>query len=110
MKRILFILLLLVIGLSLMEVPRSKAADEATTFQTTEYATIRWAGRENTHLIRPNGKVDKLRPLLEKFPHPAGVDERAYYMNIAMNSLAREGYEFAGMTSDEIVMKRPIQK
>jgi hypothetical protein len=88
---------------------RSRAADEAT-FQTTEYATIRWGGRENTRLIRPNGKVENLRTILEKYPRPEGFDDRSYYLNIAMNAAAREGYEFAGMTSDEIVMKRVIPK
>ena len=24
----------------------------------SEYATIRWAGRENTHVVRPGGKVE----------------------------------------------------
>ncbi len=37
------------------------------------------------------------------------VDERAFYMNLAMNGLTKEGFEFAGMTSDEIVMKRSLK-
>jgi hypothetical protein len=28
---------------------------------------------------------------------------------IAMNAVAKEGFEFAGMTPDEIVMRREIQ-
>jgi hypothetical protein len=31
-------------------------------------------------------------------------------MNIAMNGLTKEGWEFAGMTHDEIVMKRTLAK
>jgi hypothetical protein len=84
---------------------------EPSTFQLAEFATIRWAGRDNTHLIRPNGRVEKLRPLFERFPRPeGGIDDRAYYMSIAMNTVAKEGYEFAGMTSDEIVMRRPVAR
>ena len=29
-------------------------------------------------------------------------------MNIAMNAVAKEGFEFAGMTNDEIVMRRAV--
>jgi hypothetical protein len=87
---------------------RSRAAD-ASSFQTFEYATIRWSGRENTHLIRPSGKVEPLGTLLMKAQRPDRTDERSFYMNIALNALAKEGYEFAGMTSDEIVMKRSIR-
>jgi hypothetical protein len=31
-------------------------------------------------------------------------------MNIAMNALAKEGYEFAGMSSDDIIMKRAVHQ
>jgi hypothetical protein len=85
-------------------------ATEPTTFQVVEFATIRWQGRENTHVIRPNGKVEKLRALFERVPRPDGIDDRSYYMSIAINAVAKEGYELAGMTPDEFVMKRPVAK
>ncbi len=88
---------------------KAKAAD-TSGFQTYEYATIRWGGRENTHLIRPNGKAEMLGPLLNKVQRPDRTDDRALYMNVAMNALAKEGYDFAGMTSDQIVMKRPMAR
>jgi hypothetical protein len=87
----------------------AKAA-EGGGFQTYEFATIRWAGRENTRLVRPNGKVEVLRSVLNRVQHPDGMDERAFYMNVAMNAVATEGYDFAGMTQEEIVMKRPVAK
>jgi hypothetical protein len=87
----------------------AKAADEGG-FQTHEFATIRWAGRENTRLIRPNGTVEVLGAILSRLKRPDGMDERTFYMNVAMNAVAKEGYEFAGMTSDEIVMKRSVAR
>lgn len=75
-----------------------------------EYTTIRWAGKENTHLIRPGGKIEFIGNELRKLARPDRTDERAFYMNAAMNGLAKDGYEFAGMTGDEIVMKRPIAR
>ena len=86
------------------------ALAQSSGFQTTEYVTIRWAGRENTHLIRSNGKVEFLGQILGKVTRPDRVDERAFFMNLAMNAVAKEGYEFAGMNNDEVVMKRTISK
>lgn len=81
---------------------------EPKTSSSFEYATIRWAGKENTHIVRPGGQVEFIGSELRKLPRPDRTDERAFYMNLAMNGLTKEGYEFAGMTSDEIVMKRLI--
>ena len=97
------------IGLAVSIVAGLRAA-EPTTFQSYEYATIRWAGRENTHLIRSNGEVEFLGPILTKIPRPDRAGERAFYMNIAMNAVAKQGFEFAGISNDEIVMKRSVAR
>jgi hypothetical protein len=89
---------------------RSPNAAESISLQSYEYVTIRWSGRENTHLIRSSGKVEFLGPILSKIPRPDRTDDRAFYMNAAMNAAAKEGFEFAGMTHDEIVMKRPLAR
>ena len=52
----------------------------------------------------------KGQALLTKFQRPDRVDDLAFYMSIAMNAMAKEGYDFAGMTNDEIVMKRPVAR
>jgi len=89
---------------------RSPKAAEANSLQIYEYVTIRWAGRENTHLIRSSGKVEFLGPILTKVSRPDRVDDRAFFMTLAMNAAAKEGFEFAGMTNDEIVMRRPVSR
>jgi len=73
-----------------------------------EYLTIRWAGREHTHVIRPGGEVEFIGAELRKLPRPERADERSFFLNAAMNGLVKEGWEFAGMTSDEIVMQRSL--
>jgi hypothetical protein len=73
-----------------------------------EYATIRWAGRDNTHLIRPGGKTEIIGEQLRLVERPDKVDERAFYLNLAMAGLVKEGYEFAGITDDMVIMKRPL--
>ncbi len=78
--------------------------------QTEEYAMIRWGGRENTHWILPGYAVEFIGPQLAKLKRPERADERAFYMTAAMNAMAKNGWTFAGMTSDEIVMKRPLSR
>jgi len=73
-----------------------------------EYVTIRWGGRDNTHIIRPGGQVEFVRSELRRLEMPNNTHDRAFYMNTVMNGLVKEGWEFAGMTSDEIVMKRAL--
>ena len=48
------------------------------------------------------------RAELRKAEKPDRTDDRAFLLNLVMNGLAKEGYEFAGMSIDEIVMKRPV--
>jgi hypothetical protein len=84
-----------------------KAADSVHQ-QTFEYATIRWAGRADGYVIRPSGQVEFVGPQLAKIKKPDRVDDRAFYMNAVMNALAKEGYEFAGISNDEIIMKRVL--
>src|SRR5215470_11850733 len=92
-------LVVAVVGLGIwILVANKSSAAEGATFQTQEYVTIRWAGKEHTHLVRASGSVELLSPVLSRTPKPEKTDERAFYMNVAMNAVAREGYEFAGMT------------
>lgn len=86
------------------------AAESLPPLQRYEFVTIRWAGRDNTHLIRSNGKVEMLGPLLNQMARPDRTDDRAFYMTIAMNAVAKEGFDVAAMTQDEIVMRRAIER
>lgn len=86
------------------------SGQEREASPTYEFATIRWAGKDNTHLIRRGGKVEFIGAELRKLVKPDRADDRSFYMNAAMNGLSKEGYEFAGMTPDEIVMKRAVAR
>src|SRR6516164_6893204 len=109
MKRTILLFLLAIFSISAVFALKTYAAD-TNSVQVAEFCTIRWQGIVNSKVIRPNGKIDSLKNLFERAPRPEGVDVRAYYLNVAMNALAKEGYDFAGMTVDEIVMKRKIEK
>lgn len=109
MKRKPLILLAFTATLLMAVLLQTRGSDQQT-ISVLEFATIRWGGRDNTQLVRPNGRTEKLRPILERAPRPDGIDERSYYMSIAMNAVAREGFDVAAMTPDEIVMRRPVPK
>ena len=88
-----------------------RAADRpAEALHKFEYATIRWSGLENMHVIRPSGEVEFVGPQLAKVNRPNRVDSRSFYMNMIMNALAKEGYEFVGISNDDAVMKRPLSR
>jgi hypothetical protein len=38
------------------------------------------------------------------------ADERVFYMTVARNAVAKEGYEYAEITGNEIVMKRLVSR
>ncbi len=100
--------LLLLLAAALIAAPgllRLPAADPGPP-SAFEYATIRWDGKDNTHIVRPGGEVEFVSAELRKARKPDRADDRAFYMNLVMNGLTKEGYEFAGMSSDEIVMRR----
>jgi hypothetical protein len=105
MKRKNLLFLAVVLSIAMLLFARLRA-DEKSGFQTVQFITLRWQGRDNSKVIRPNGKAEALRPLFEKFPRPDGLDERAYYLNIAINAFAVEGYDVAAMNNDEIIMRR----
>ena len=88
----------------------SSSAADAPALVKYDYVTLRWAGRDNTHLIRPDGTTEMLGNQLKAARKPDRVDDRSFYMNLAMNALAQEGYELAAMTSDDYIMKRRASK
>lgn len=94
------------VGLLLLLQQAGAVDSSAPASITYEYITIRWAGRDNTHVIRPNGEVEFVGAQLKNFKKPDRADDRSFFMNIVMNGLAREGWELAAMTPDDYVMKR----
>ncbi len=96
------------IALGAMFVIKLLAAEPLPSSARYEYVTIRWAGPENTHIIRPDGQVEFIAAELRKLHKPDRADNRSFYLNAAMNGLTKEGFEFAGISNDDIVMKRAV--
>ena len=80
------------------------------TNSVCEYATLRWDGRDNTHVIYAGGNVEFLGSKFRGVKKPDRADERSFFMNLAMNALAREGYELVAMTPDDYVFKRALKR
>ena len=75
----------------------------------TEFIDIRWDGTSRMCVVYPDGKVDFFYPELKDIPRPDDTDKRAFYLTLKMNRMAQQGYEFVGMISDEIIMKRMVR-
>jgi hypothetical protein len=100
-------LFLIVMGWMLNPFALVKGAEEEKPAVKFEFATIRWGGRDNTCIIRPNGKAEFIGSKLYRIAKPERVDERTFYLSLTMNALGKEGYDFAGaVNNDEIIMKR----
>lgn len=86
------------------------AQTETPSQPATEYVTLHWDGRDNSHVIRPDGVVEFLGAKFKGIKKSDRADERAYFMNLAMNALSREGYELVSMTPDDYVFRRPTKR
>lgn len=71
-----------------------------------DYIDIRWDGVDEMCVVYGDGRVDFVGKELEKVPRPDNTNKRAFYMTLALNKMAAQGYEFVSMISDEIVMRR----
>src|SRR5215469_16650379 len=69
----------------------------------TEFIDIRWDGTSRMCVVYPDGKVEFFYPELKDIPRPDDADKRAFYLTLKMNRMARQGYEFVAMISDEII-------
>jgi len=75
-----------------------------------DYIDIRWDGTDRMCVVYPDGHVDFVGKALEAtMPRPDDANKRAFYMTIEMNRMAKQGYEFTSMISDEIVMRRAVR-
>ncbi len=73
-----------------------------------EYIDIRWDGTDRMCIVYPDGRVDFVGKELEKVTRPDDANKRAFYMTLAVNKMAAQGYEVVGMISDEILMRRKL--
>lgn len=110
MKRNLTVLLVVGSLIGVTVIKPWKALGQSPLFQVEECVTIHWDGSDNTHVIRANGKVEVLGKVLSSVSRPNRADERAFYLNVAMNALAKEGYQFAGRSENDVIMRRSLPK
>lgn len=82
------------------------ASAQAMSAAGFEYIDVRWDGTDRMCIVYPDGRVDFIGKELEKVPRPDDANKRAFYMTLAVNKMAAQGYEVVGMISDEILMRR----
>jgi len=108
MKKYLAVLSLAILCvLGVVALAPTRAAVEPAPAASFQYAAILGANNpREPYVIRPDGKMYPYGGILARENAPEGTDERSYFMNLVMNLLGKEGYDFAGVTPYGIVMKR----
>jgi hypothetical protein len=81
---------------------------------TYEYASVRFVPGGRTIIMWPDGTTDKLGDL-NTTKDPDNVDERLYYLTLAVNLLAQKGFEPALIPSlppdgNDVWMRRSLSK
>lgn len=117
MKRAAFAALtaLCLVGLMLVDAmaqspsPRNAPAPAQASPARVEFIDIRWDGVDRLCVVFPDGRVDFIGKELKSVQRPDDTDRRAFYMTLALNRMAAQGYEFVAMISDEILMKRTVR-
>lgn len=98
------LLLVLVLSAAGFLLARSRAAD-SEPIRVERIAVIKWDGRNNSHIIYHDGRIENLQPVFEQFSKPRDCDERYYYLTLGINALTRHGYSFEQLNGDAVVMK-----
>jgi hypothetical protein len=109
MKKYLAVLSLAILCfLGVAALTTTRAAVEPVAPATFQYANIQWGrnGPSDVYVVRPDGKAEFYAGRLAREKAPEGCSEPLYFRSLVMNLLGKEGYELAGMTDAEIVMKR----
>lgn len=78
-----------------------------------EYISIRHMGGEKTTIHWPDGKISKISEITE-LRRPKEADERLWCLNVAVNHVARMGYEPVDMPTldrdpNDLWLRRPLR-
>lgn len=83
-------------------------AQDKSAAQKWEYAMIKWDGPDKVQYILPE-KFEFVR-LGAKYPLPKDAQAEEYYLTIASNELAKQGWEALNIDSRRILFRRPAGK
>jgi hypothetical protein len=76
--------------------------------QQWEYAWVKWDGPDRMAYIFPD-KCDVVRMTEQGYQAPKNVDEEQYYLCMAANKLAKDGWEPVNLDSRRILFRRSLK-
>ena len=112
MKNITLCVLTLIAVGSIFVYTAARSAEDTSTVHY-EYASVRYQGGQKTSIVWPDGRVEKISNL-NNAKRPDTADERMFYLTIAVNLLAKQGFEFVNVpmlgNPDDIFARRAIRR
>ncbi len=110
MRKMFFLLLLIgTFALSMARAQNTNLTDSSTSSEF-EYVSVRYEGDFKTEIFFPDGKVKRLYDMTD-IKRPPQSDDRMFDLTLALNILAKSGYEpiqTTTMTPDDLVLRRKI--
>lgn len=100
--------LFLLIGLTLLAPLQLLQAQETESPKQYEYATARFMGY-NTSIVWEDGTVEKIVKT-SGFKYPSNADFRMYMLTVAMNMMAKKGYQLIVLDGSDVIMRREAAK
>ena len=90
MKKIILLITIItvLVGMAML----TKAQDKPTTIQHFEYVAIHYMGGDRVMIVFPD-ELSKLLSELTKYNRPKWADDRMFNLSVAVNYLAKQGYE-----------------
>jgi hypothetical protein len=76
--------------------------------QEYSFATVHLGGKTNSYVIRPDNTIKRLDEFFATNTPPVGIDERTFYLHVAINFFAKYGYDVAAMTSESVIIRTPF--
>lgn len=96
------------IGATLAVVPRASTQEKANLAKY-EYAVVKWDGPDRIYYNIP-GKFELVHLAKTGDAAPKEAQEEEYYLSVAANKMAHDGWEAVGMDSRRILFRRAVRQ
>ncbi len=84
-------------------------AQDKTSRQQYEYALIKWDGPDKIQVFYPD-KFDYYRVFEKGNVLPKNAHDEEFCVNLAINTLAKDGWEAIQLHATRVLLRRPVNR